>query len=55
MERALQLEAGGVVGEGFNFTLIEKTTAMTITNNITNSNVSTLGNVSGDSRVTNTR
>lgn len=53
MEWALQLEAGGVVGENFNFTLTEKATAMTITNNITNSNVGTLGDVSGGSQVTN--
>jgi hypothetical protein len=53
MEWALQLEAGGVLGEDFNFTLTEKATAMTITNNITNSNVGTLGDVTGGSQVTN--
>jgi hypothetical protein len=50
---ALELERGGVFGEGFTFTLSERATAMSITNNFTNSNVGTVGDVSGQARVTN--
>jgi hypothetical protein len=43
---ALELEAGGVVGEGFSFTLQEKAAAVSITNHFNNSNVGNAGAVS---------
>lgn len=50
---ALELEAGGVVGEGFSFTLQEKAAAVSITNHFNNSNVGNAGTVSGGGVVNN--
>ena len=51
MQWALELEAGGVVGENFNFTLTERAAAVTITNNIANSNIGNVGDVTTGGQV----
>lgn len=45
MQWALDLETGGVLGGDFQFTLIERNAAMSITNNFTNSNIGNVGDV----------
>lgn len=45
LDWALGLEQAGVLGEGFQFTLTEKTKAMSVTNNFHNSVVGNIGNL----------
>ncbi|WP_421994240.1 hypothetical protein [Roseococcus sp.] len=53
MQWALDLEAGGVLGAGFSFSLWERNAAVSITNNFANSNIGNIGDVTSGGQVNN--